>query len=846
MDRDRIEALEAHATAWANAIIDLANEIDRRLREIEGRVAAIAARLAAVDSSVLIADFFADCSEDFSADSTDCAVFFAAAPTWAAPFAAPPSTGNKRSITATSITIARGLLLAAAALLCSGSAAQAQGPPVLFDGAAAPAAVSLSSADRVARPAATSADALPVARASANPATQRERIEALEAWRASIDPWRSGLGDWQRATDTRLAALEVRAGDLACDLVPRLAAIETRIMLEHETRLAAIETRITLEHETRLAAIEARLAALEGPHPPPQPGPQPSPSPDPTPDPPTPDQPAVGPAARPLAECTALAEPIEVAGDYTLAADYRFAGDALRVTGDCTIRLAGHTIYYGTAGQSDSCGLRSDSYQVGRIEVIGPGWILAPPASGVEIWPPRAQSPTSGGAVENCHAVFVPRGRDGLAVSLADVVLSARGRDAACVRIPYGQVSLVRVLAVCQQTSTADRHSRPANVWCPQASLAVDQCVLIGGNSGIVAAHNHQTVGGRSSVRRSLVSVDQFATNGYAVSQGIVEDCVLASPTAGRGVIFESPRCELRRNVVLAWDRPNAEFGDPLSLDGPGVRIRHYGPSARNHAHGCIVEQNHVLSVGGGDYCQAAALFLSTRPAAIAGGPPLAEQYQTVRGNVFESIRLPGGNEKIRCRAVSLEGQGFWANPDGQQLADYGLPVGPGVPCLDVIDGNTFRSNQYLLSTTGSDNSTGCDQRRPMTGNAWGWTDGQAARLRWLLAAREKLAATGLGTHPNAVARLDAVARALDVLDTAPLLPLGATGSASALATGGGGCRYTWSTGLWGPGERCELRASSTTEDSAAPVTWTEADASPSDRPTERVLVVGGADVRAR
>src|SRR5690606_35214856 len=78
------------------------------------------------------------------------------------------------------------------------------------------------------------------------------------------------------------------------------------------------------------------------------------------------------------------------------------------------------------------------------------------------------------------------------------------------------------------------------------------------------------------------------------------------------------------------------------------------------------------------------------------------------------------------CQAITMEGQGS---------TEYG-------PSSDVVSGNTFKSNLYMIRTEGYDGIT--QQDAPLDGNAWEWEIGSDAYTDFAAAMDDKLGALGM------------------------------------------------------------------------------------------------------
>lgn len=306
---------------------------------------------------------------------------------------------------------------------------------------------------------------------------------------------------------------------------------------------------------------------------------------------------------------------------------------------------------------------------------------------------------------KRCHGVAGPILRN---LRLINCVIETGGEDAHTVYCPDSQAANGSAyLEFCQLTTdqrgTANRHAGPANVRI--AKLQALHNLVVGGNSGF----NCNALG--SYVANNLIAHSNYDTNGYGCfsykPQGVqfVDNLIMAA--AGRGIIWHGwekgdmpllPGVEnlAKRNIILAADRPNAEYAD--SLRTKGILARWQQPFAR-------IADNTVLALAGGDFTDAYGLQFHLPD----------DSTGSVTGNKVMAIRLAGSHSHT-AKTLGLDGQG----------------------ASDLrIEQNDFAGNQYLVATAG--NEPGCRQRAPLICNRLDWITGEQARARFLIAAAEWL-----------------------------------------------------------------------------------------------------------
>lgn len=426
--------------------------------------------------------------------------------------------------------------------------------------------------------------------------------------------------------------------------------------------------------DDELRDFKARLLKLEqatpapAPTPTPEPTPTPAPTPQPTPTPtPTPSPGLVGPPAlTPITQATKLNAPIVInkSGPYVLDKSYVADGTAIYVAApNVTLDLNGHTVYYGAANRPNSYGVHS--YLAWSDTGLG---ISIPNASEVRNLTIVNGSIVHAGSAANCHTLYGRRANNTI---MTKVYAEAVGMDSATIKYDFNEpagtvtraVTLSQCVLVCRATASADRHMGPANVWLNEAGgecHAADN-VLIGGNSGF-------RVGGKSELTRNVICPASHVTNGYGVWLYRNADCKITDnvilPTDGRGILFNAGENHVATgNVILALNGPNPEFGE--DLNAACIRMRYEAKNIR-------VADNVCLAVGGSPWLGASALYLTNYAQGSAN---------SITGNRFAAIVLSATDDKRYAKAVTFEGQAL----------------------ADVIDGNQFVGNGYLLSTSGSD-----------------------------------------------------------------------------------------------------------------------------------------------
>lgn len=390
---------------------------------------------------------------------------------------------------------------------------------------------------------------------------------------------------------------------------------------------------------------------------------------------------------------------------YRVTGPLRFAGTAFYVAAeDVTLDLGGHTVFY--AAET--------------------------PGHAVRLYLPWAAEPTEAPSVSNAaeprgfrvtNGCFVQLGPSGAGITgfrgydaqIEKVYVEVAGPDAAAVAFDNGGCRLRDSVLAARDTQITDRHAGPALVRVPEGAVEAQGNALLGGNSSF-------NVGSRSRLVRNFLSPDGRATNGYGVwlyrKDGVecLENLIL--PVNGRGVLLNAgAENRVANNVVLAWERPNLEYG--AQLNAGAIRLRYEADDNR-------IEGNCCLAVGGGSRTAGAGLYLSNTASGV----------NTIQRNEFLAL-LSGEPQHADhyAKCVSFE------SPDPK-------------PTRDVIRENRFAGNHWLLSTSGPDG--GSDQG-PLVDNEFAWIDGRGAYERFSAAIEGLRPKLPILEHPAASERLVAV-----------------------------------------------------------------------------------------
>lgn len=412
-------------------------------------------------------------------------------------------------------------------------------------------------------------------------------------------------------------------------------------------------------------------------------------------------------------------------GRYCLAEDLEFAETGIWLAApEITLDLNGHTIRSAQHEQVNAqSGVRlythwADGEWFGKkpepenCRIVGPGRIIMGPGGGND-------------AISGWRAY---------GVQVEGVYCEVSGKDAAAFRVGSGEGQISKCVFLSKVTSTANRHALPAVVES-QGGLSVIDTAIIGGNVGLY-------LGSNSLVRRCFVSVDSFATNGYAVAlyrnnNVLVEDNLLLANN-GRGVLFNGgSNHTVRNNLILAREKANPEYGHKLNANC--IRSRY-------DSMGHVVENNHCLAIGGAPWTGGSGLYLSDKPGT----------ENTYQNNRFASVMV-GDPQHLDhyAKAITLEAQGE-----------------PGKPSLDVIADNILEGNHYLLSVSGRDGWTVGAHNAPVVGNGFHLRDGAevigdfvqavekhwgvldientVARLRYAVIISSLKTLTNIGLRPDA------------------------------------------------------------------------------------------------
>lgn len=443
-------------------------------------------------------------------------------------------------------------------------------------------------------------------------------------------------------------------------------------------------------------------------------------------DPPVPDSPYEIYNIAPIAECE-TSEPIIIkGGTYSLDKNLKFAKDGFIIAGpNVTLDLNGKTVYFNTSQTNGNWGILSyrnrepynTKYQIPDAQnaqnlVIKNGNLIGLDGNNVVC--------VEGYTADN--------------ISIENVFLETKsGADSMCVNFEWGQLSIKNSTSVCGATSTNNRHLLPANIRIANGGINADRNIIIGGNSGIVSAHRTPNYGGESFITNNFISHNSFDTNGYGFFQAIATNNVIMPIKSGRGFYLGSNLCRGENNVVLAWERPNAEFG--YELNAPIIRSR-YGTN------NTIAKNNFGLAIGGGDFVSCSGLYLSNY-----------DTTNTYTQNVFLAINLGETNQQT-AKAITLEGQGG----DSGQYTNR-----------DQITYNKFYSNEYLISTSGYDGA--CWMESPLSNNTINFVNGEFAWLAYKGVLDAKLTELQFKDHPVVSDVYKKVFENLAILKTVPKLP---------------------------------------------------------------------------
>jgi hypothetical protein len=179
-------------------------------------------------------------------------------------------------------------------------------------------------------------------------------------------------------------------------------------------------------------------------------------------------------------------------------------------------------------------------------------------------------------------------------------------------------------------------------------------------------------------------------------------------------------------------DAPNKEYGD--ALNACAIRARY---NVRDN----VVAENVGLGIAGTDLCGASAIYLTNQNDGVS-------RYEK---NHFTTI-LRGEAKGVRyAQALALEGHSIT------------------YPDVDVIQGNTFRSNHLMVRTSGYDGVCGGQAIKDCE---FSWVDGPTAAGDFLKAAKDKLKAIGLDSNAAAKEVFDARAKQVTELTLdAPIRP---------------------------------------------------------------------------
>lgn len=387
---------------------------------------------------------------------------------------------------------------------------------------------------------------------------------------------------------------------------------------------------------------------------------------------------------------------LEEAGKtYFFTTDFEAEGTAIFIMRDnITVDLNGHTIRFGSADRDGSMGINafrarsasgagSDDQNYSKT---AEGWTHSPNGAVIQngeiIW--AGQNASWAAAIGGSYA-------DGH-VTISNMRLESGGRDGACVNFNWTEVTVHDTYMLNHSESTADRHTGPATLNA-NAKMAAYNNIIIGGRMAINAGSN-------SEIYNNVLRQAGFATNGYGVgfyrmNDSKVYDNIIV-PSNGRGIIFNAgENNEAYGNLIVVHERPNAEYPD--ALNAAGIRVRY---DAVNNS----IHDNQILAIGGGENLAASGLYLSDYP----------DGNNHYENNTVRAILTSPENISQYANAITMESQGT-----AQKASN------------DIIQGNDFASNNYLVRLSGYD--SGCYQEA-IVDNSLNWVSGMDS-YNWLVNA---------------------------------------------------------------------------------------------------------------
>jgi len=383
----------------------------------------------------------------------------------------------------------------------------------------------------------------------------------------------------------------------------------------------------------------------------------------------------------------------DVSGEtYRFETDYSANGTAIFVmANNITIDLNEHTINFGLSDRDGTIGiypfayrsqypLGADDKNYSRTSSGGSGGSGTTVKNGRIIW-----GGTSGNWATGIGAAYA-----GSHVNIENVYVEVGGQDAAGVHFAEANVNIHDSYLLNLSTSTQNRHAGPATLKSEGKVVAYNN-IIIGGNSAIVCGSN-------SKIYNNLLRHSAFATNGYGVwlyrMNGVTAYNNIIAPSNGRGILYNAGKNHMARdNIILAHEKPNAEYGS--GLNPPALRMR----SSEDHSMPDELENNEFsgnkcLVIGGNGLTAASGAYLSNN-----GG-----QVNRIINNEFRAILTSSPDMGKYANALSFEEQG---NNSG--LA------------RDIIENNFLGSNNYIIRLTGYDG--GCYQGA-FSNNTLAWING--------------------------------------------------------------------------------------------------------------------------
>lgn len=385
------------------------------------------------------------------------------------------------------------------------------------------------------------------------------------------------------------------------------------------------------------------------------------------------------------------------------------------------IDLNGYAIHYGSANGAREYGVAyytkeffTDTTYVGVVQTPEITNRSAPQSCAI-----FNGSIINDGSGDRTHAIGCHRGYDLL---VAETVVDTTGKDSCAINVySSGHVNLLNNDFTCDLTDTFDRHAGPSIVQLNGTMLAEGNAIK-GQNSGFNCLTG-------SVARRNFISHAGAYTNGYAFFLyrtfyvEVYEN--IAVPTNGRGVLINGGSTpataynSIVGNLFGHLEVGNGEFGN--ALQPPAYRSR-YNTNAN------VFGDNHTLGIGGGSFCGAAAIYLTTYGS--------DDGEEVIAGNNCDVITVNRSSVDRYANSITFEGTG------GASASSGGLVL---------IKDNVFRSNCYHIRTEGYDGFT--QQATPPNGNTWEKVDGTTALGDFFDAVDAMLLRLGMKSNALAAAQ---------------------------------------------------------------------------------------------